>query len=1046
MTGPVRIRLASAVAVDVDGRTLDGRELGSRKARTLLALLAAERGRLVPLDRVVDVLWPEDPPGDPAANVSTLVSRSRRLLGDALVAAPGRAYGLLDGGPWSVDLDEASGWLDEAEVRRSAGERGLVAAGARRALDVLGDQPALVDEPDAAWVLPVRREADALRRRARHLLADALTPVEPAEAALVAAAAVRADPFDEQAVRDLMRAQVADGRTAAALSTYDGLVRLLREELGADPDRATADLHLAVLRETGDAGRPVPRPARRPGPRWSGGRPSWRCWTGPGRRPAAAAAACTSSRARPASARPGCWTRSRTSPAGPAAWCSAAAATPRSARCSCSPTSTRSARCCWTTGRWRPRRWCTATPAPGSRCSRSWRCSSRPRPRPGAPRELERRRAYDAVAAVLRRLARRRPVLLTVDDLQDGGAATVDLLGYLAERLRGSPVLLVAAVRAEDVAGVGRLADRARRLPLAALSASAVEALAAAAGLSSQGAAVMERTGGHTLSVVECLRAIGAGDLGVPRTLAESVLVRVDGLGPGLRDVLRAASVLRRRLDPHLLAALTETTELSVVRHCEELVRVRLLARSDAVYEFANDLVQECVHASLPPALAAAHHRRAADLTTAQPEVMAEHAFAAGDVERAAGGWLLAGEAAMRRSAVDDAIGLYGRGLSVSQDPVLLARLRLERGRAHEARTSYDAALADIDAALDLAREAGDRRLEMTALRARGGDAPVGLHLPTAEVTRHLEAGLALASGLGDRRAEADFTTRLTVLEASRLRLGTALSRAEASLRRARASASEEAEVLGLDGVKTVLAYLGDADRLAGVVADLEPLLRRHPDAWLHQWVVFESALVPAAAGDWDGARARVRAALEINRDSGYRAYAGFYEAHQGWFDRLAGDLGGALAQGRRAVERTSPVDHPWWYATAAGLLAATLVEAGRPDEAEEVARRGLAATGADTPEAWRLRCLAPLAAVSGDAVVLAAAAALLDGVEAPPGRAWVVGADCYLLVARAHLRHDDPAAAARALAPLAAASGDRWRPVRDRVDGLLAQISSVSS
>jgi hypothetical protein len=45
-----------------------------------------------------------------AANVSTLVSRSRLLLGDALVAAPGRAYGLLDGGPWSVDLDEASGW------------------------------------------------------------------------------------------------------------------------------------------------------------------------------------------------------------------------------------------------------------------------------------------------------------------------------------------------------------------------------------------------------------------------------------------------------------------------------------------------------------------------------------------------------------------------------------------------------------------------------------------------------------------------------------------------------------------------------------------------------------------------------------------------------------------------------------------------------------------------------------------------------------------------------------------------------------------------
>ena len=265
MTGPVRIRLASAVAVDVDGRTLDGRELGSRKARTLLALLAAERGRLVPLDRVVDVLWPEDPPGDPAANVSTLVSRSRRLLGDALVAAPGRAYGLLDGGPWSVDLDEASGWLDEAEAdgrRRARPGRGRGAPGPRRARRPAG--PASTSRTPRGCCRCGGRPTRCAAGR-RHLLADALTPVDPAEAARVAAAAVRADPFDEQAVRDLMRAQVADGRTAAALSTYDGLVRLLREELGADPDRATADLHLAVLRETGTpATGAEARPAARP--------------------------------------------------------------------------------------------------------------------------------------------------------------------------------------------------------------------------------------------------------------------------------------------------------------------------------------------------------------------------------------------------------------------------------------------------------------------------------------------------------------------------------------------------------------------------------------------------------------------------------------------------------------------------------------------------------------------------------------------------------------------------------------------------------------
>ena len=248
--GTTWIRLASALAVDrPGGDTLEGRELGSRKARTLLALLAAERGALVPLDRIVEALWPDEPPADPAANVATLVSRTRRLLGADLLTATGRAYGLAARGPWVVDLDEAARLTAEAAARAAAGEAALAVAAAGSALELLGSQPALVDEDDADWVLRVRREADALRRRARHLLAESLTPLEPAGAARVAAESVAADPFDEQAVRTLMRALVADGRASAALAAYDDLAARLREELGTSPDRESVDLHVSVLRE-----------------------------------------------------------------------------------------------------------------------------------------------------------------------------------------------------------------------------------------------------------------------------------------------------------------------------------------------------------------------------------------------------------------------------------------------------------------------------------------------------------------------------------------------------------------------------------------------------------------------------------------------------------------------------------------------------------------------------------------------------------------------------------------------------------------------------
>ncbi len=76
----------------------------------------------------------------------------------------------------------------------------------------------------------------------------ASTLSEPTAAAEVAQRSVTAEPFDERAVRDLMRALVAGGRRAAALLAYDELARELREELGTDPAVETSELHLAVLR------------------------------------------------------------------------------------------------------------------------------------------------------------------------------------------------------------------------------------------------------------------------------------------------------------------------------------------------------------------------------------------------------------------------------------------------------------------------------------------------------------------------------------------------------------------------------------------------------------------------------------------------------------------------------------------------------------------------------------------------------------------------------------------------------------------------------
>ncbi len=812
MTAPVRIRLCSPLTVETPYGVLTGHDLGSRKARTLLALLAAERGSVVTADRLAEALWPEVAPTDPAANVATLVSRTRRLLGEGVLVARGRTYTIgLDA--CVVDLDEAARLVDEAGDRLGAGATSLAAVAARRALAVLGTGTALPDEADAAWVVAVRREADELRRSARHLLASSAT--EPAEAVAVSGAAVEADPYDEQAVRDLMRAHTAHGKTPAALTAYDDLARRLRADLGTDPETGTRELHLALLRgldPPAEGARAAGR-ARRPqlvgretelglvDDLWaragegSGSLVLIEGQAGNGKTRLLDAVSDL------VSAGGGLVLRARCRPAERSLFLQPYVDALRPVLLATSPAELEEL----LAGHTEP--WATFVPELSVLVAAA--------AEPARDPEVERRRSYDAVTHVLRGLARRRPVLLALDDLQEAGSASIDLLGYVAGRLADAGVLLAAAVRSEDAETVDRLADRATRVEIGPLPPSAVDALASAAGLSARAPEVLARTAGHALSVVECLRALATGDDGVPDTLAAAVRARVARLGDTTRVALEGAAVLAGPVAAAQLAGLLAADELATAQECEELARRGLMTRTGVCYEFVNDLVQECVHASLAPAVAAAYHRRAADLTTDRPETMARHALAAGDLERAAEGWLLAGRAALGRSAVDDAQVLFDRALEVGESPLVRTRVLLARARTHEARTSFAAALDDVDEALRLARRPVTAASRWQRCGPEGGDVPVALRLPFAELAEPLEAGLRLASGLGDRRAESDFSSRLAMLEASELRLGDALERARRNLAHCRLAASKDALVLALDGTKAVARAPGRGGRAA---------------------------------------------------------------------------------------------------------------------------------------------------------------------------------------------------------------------------------------
>ena len=1039
-TATVELFLAGTFRVVRDGVQLTDGEIGSRKSRTLLKLLAVERPGLVTVDRIVEILWPDERPASPEQNVAIMVSRLRAVLGAELIQGGRAGYRLAAGPGLVVDLDVAAGFCEQAEGKLATAAAVALAA-AERAHELLSAGTAIGDEPYADWAEPARDQVRELLRRVRLAAAEAsLATGDPRRAAGYAEAAVAADPLDEAAHRWYMSAAAAAGEQAKALAAYEALRQRLGRELGADPAPQTRELHLAILREqdgglarsgSGRAAPPGPKPGaillagrdreskelREAWAAAAGGQPGLVTITGEagiGKTALAEALAAEAAEDGGTVLRTRCYETERSLFLQPIveAIAPVAASTPA--------------------GTLRQLLGEHATAA-ASLLPEIAMLLGAPPPGRGSV-EMERRRAFEAVRAFLRGLAERNPVLLVVDDLQYAGQSTVELMHFLGREPAGTRLLIVATVRAENDAQMNAaLAPVARRVEVGPLDAHAVAQLARAAGRDELAGRILERTRGHTLFVVEVLRALANGEEGVPESLRTAVQARVRRAGPPVETLLRAAAVLGSTVDPLTLGAMLDLVPAAALEQCEAALGARLLVVSGRDYEFANDLIRDVLYASTPEPTRLAHHRRAADLLTGQPESLARHAAAAGDWLRAGRAWLRAAEDATRRYAASDAVALATQALQAGEqaaDLEVSARALVMRGRAHEATGAHAAALDDLTRGAEGARAAGDRRLEMLVLRELGGDVPVSRGKPASYFAANLESGLRIAESLGDRASEANFLSRLGVIAANRLQLDAALGYGLRAVAAGRAGADEQALADGLDGLKTACLSLGDTRALAEVLAELTPLLRRRGDLFLLQWAEFEGAFLAVAAADWDRATAAIETAIEVNRASGYPHCTAWYMTHLGWLARLRGRDDEAIAVGRRAVDLCEQHEHHWWQAATRAMLGDTLLVSGDRAGAVTLYEEGLAAARKSGMEAYLLRCAAPLAAATGSSAVLAEAADWLEQAGIPDGGAWMLGYEVYLSLAEAWLGHGEPDRARAALAPLlAVAEREPWIP-----------------
>lgn len=966
-------RLLGEFRVARDGNRLGEHQLAARKGRMLLKLLVVERGRFVPIDRIVAALWGDSPPAKAPQNVASLVSRLRSVLGPRTIHG-GRGGYRLDPADALVDVDRAAALVDEADARLAAGQASLAYSAADAALGLLAAGPLLADEPDALWAEEARREVERLGRRARRAAWRAALELGDHQEALdIAGAGTVADPLDEEAHRAVMLAHHRAGEPGAALAAYSRLRETLVEELGADPGPETEALYLDILR--GERERPAlevtARSAMPPEP----GEPGFvgrddelaelsGAWEGaargqPGLWLAAGEAGIGKTRlalelARLVEATGGllaharCYEAERSlflQPILDAIGTLAGALPPDVLRTAAEGSA-------GTLGELVPEVARILRPLHYER---------------GAP-ELERRRSFEAVASLLQRLARRQPVLLLLDDLHQAGASTLEALHFLFRRMATDRFLAVATVRAEESGEVlGQLGELARVIELGPLTETAVGELARAMGAPGMAAPVARMTGGHTLYAVEALRAVveaGAGERlpRVPESLRAAVLTRVRRAGPEVEELLRAAAVIGSAFDVEVVAGLLGAPLEDAVRRAEHALAARLVVEAGRVYEFANDLVREVLYETTPAPTRLVRHRRAIALV-ANPEAVGAHAAAAGDWATAMRSWEEAAARATAAFANRDAERLLSEALGSAahaDDPLAEARIRLARARVRWQLADHDGAHGDQAVALELARALPDPRLEAAALEQLGWTAWFVRDAKGAEELAERAAEMA------ERAASGPYARPGGLVLAGRVRHWRGdLAGAEEAVRAAlELGPDPETAPLARYALGAILQH---ADRYAEAQRVLDEATRefeRQGQLRSLLSALFFDALALMALGDLAGALRRLerkRGLLDRYELAYYRPRTATTMAAVWWELGDLGRAGDLVAQALEDADRAvEPLSATQQHERAHALMAAAEVALRSGDEAGAASRLNEAAPllgrGLPFESRWGLR------------------------------------------------------------------------------------------
>src|SRR3954454_18870342 len=315
-------------------------------------------------------------------------------------------------------------------------------------------------------------------------------------------------------------------------------------------------------------------------------------------------------------------------------------------------------------------------------------------PLPDLTPQRRKEKTFEALLGQLEALTRQQPVLMVFDDVHWIDPSSRELLDTMIERIANRPVLLLILFRPEfQPPWIGQPHVTLLTLPRLDRRATAAMVANVAGGDAALPdeivAEIAERTDGVPLFVEEltkavleagpqapaALSAISHPALSVPPTLHASLMARLDRLGPAAKEVAQAGAAIGREFGYTLLASVTDLPEPHLREALDRLTKAGLVfgrgTPPEASYLFKHALVQDAAYGSLLRSRQQGLHGRIVttleerfpEVVAAQPALLAQHCQEAELAEQAVVYWLKAGQQALARSAMAEAVAQLRKGL-----------------------------------------------------------------------------------------------------------------------------------------------------------------------------------------------------------------------------------------------------------------------------------------------------------------------------------------------------------------------------------------------